>query len=79
MNERVVDEKPPLGSSLFWVQFFVNNIHVSALRHDAHSQVQNSQTVLVFIEALKEIMGSFFLRNVQFIHYRDLSTSVASS
>ena len=79
VNERVVDEKPPLGSSLFWVQFFVNNIHVSALRHDAHSQVQNSQTVLVFIEALKEIMGSFFLRNVQFIHYRDLSTSVASS
>ena len=78
VNERVVDEKPPLGSSLFWVQFFVNSIHVSALRHDAHSQVQNSQTVLVFIEALKEIMESFSLRNVQFIHYRDLSTSVAS-
>lgn len=78
LAEHVVEEKPSLGSSLFWIEYFVNNIHVSALRHEIDSQAQRSQTVLVFVEALKEVLSAFSLKTVRFIHYRDLSTSVAS-
>ena len=75
---RIVDKMPPLGQMQLWINFLLNNIHVTALhrKYNDIPAIATSPIVTLLKESVQEVLRPVSLHSVRWIHYEDRSTSV---